>query len=105
MIHTARIGIMSARNLNASLELLLESVRIFMERILSMTYCDILSRHVTFAPERIHSVNQIFCSPAFQSATTMDSLQASACDASIIPKKHSCRIGTPPGSCRCVSTR
>ena len=104
MVHTARIGIMSARKLNAcqkgqkefdqfwtkleSLELLLESVRISMERILSMTYCDILSRHVTFAPERIHSVNQIFCSPAFQSATTMDSLQASACDASIRPKKH-----------------
>ena len=82
VIHAARIGINGIRKLNAcrkapkeldrfwteleSLEALLSSVRTFIERNPSMTYCDILNTPVTFASERIHSVNQILCSPAFR---------------------------------------
>ncbi len=80
-IHAAHIGIKGIQKFNAcrkapkeldrfwteleSLEALLESVRTFIDRNSSMTYCDILSTPVTLASERIHSVNQILHSPVF----------------------------------------
>lgn len=47
-------------------EVLLESVRTFIERNPSMAYCGILSTPVAFASGRLHSVNQILASRTFR---------------------------------------